>query len=359
MVVKTAIIGYGVTAQVMHAPFLVTNKNYEVVTVLERHREDSKKLFPHAQVVRTIDELLQQDIELVIITTPNEQHFPQSVACLNAGKHVVLEKPFTVTGDEATQLVDLAKEKGLHLSPYHNRRYVADFRTLQRLLTQKLLGDVHTYEAHFHRYRPQAKPNAWREKDVPGAGVLYDLGPHLFDQVLCLFGLPQAITAQVDMQRSHAVVPDWFDVTFHYSKLNARLTAGVLVRQPGPRIQVHGTAGSFLKWGEDIQEAQLKAGALPNTSDWGKEPTEAWGKLYLDKDGLAEEQVVPSLSGNFGLYYDDLVQTLRNNAPLQVKPEHGYNTIKLIELAMQSSTERRTIDCTGLMNVPYPTATKA
>lgn len=353
MSIKTAIVGYGVTAQVMHAPFLVTNPNYNVVAVLERSREESRKLFPHVQVVRTLNDLLQQDVELVIITTPNELHFSQAVACLQAGKQVVLEKPVTITSEEAEQLVNLAKEKSLYLSPYHNRRYVADFRTLQKLLAQKTLGVVHTYETHFHRYRPAAKPNAWREAVVPGAGVLYDLAPHLFDQVTCLFGLPQAVTAQVKQQRNHALVPDWFDVTLHYPQLNARVTAGMLVRQPGPRIQVHGSAGSFLKWGEDVQEAQLKAGALPGTDEWGREPEAQWGRLYVDKEGNAHEQTIPSLPGNFGLYYDGLYQTIRNGAPLTVKPEHGYNTIKLIELAMQSSKERRTIDCTGLMNVGY------
>lgn len=353
--INTALVGFGMTAKVMHAPFLATNPQYNITTVVERHKEDSKGLFPNATIVRSLEEALQQkDVELVIITTPNSSHFTYAQQALQAGKHVVLEKPFTITSADAASLVKTAKEVKKVLSPFHNRRYVADFRTMQQVLQQQLLGEVHTFEGHFDRYRPDPKPNAWREEAQPGSGILYDLGPHLIDQALCLFGLPKTITADVRLQRSFAVVDDAFYIKLDYGFLQVVLKSGMLVREPGPRYQVHGTRGSFVKWGEDVQEALLKEGALPNTETWGAEPPEQYGLLHTEIDGAVIKKKYPSLPGNFGLYYQYLYQTIAEGAPLREKGEHGYNTIKLIELAFESVRTQRTLPCEGLMEAHYP-----
>ena len=353
--INTALVGFGMTAKVMHAPFLAVSNQYHVTTVVERHKSESKQMFPDAQIVRSLDELLQRDdVELVIITTPNESHFTYAQQALQAGKHVVLEKPFTITAADADQLVQTAKQTRKILSPFHNRRYVADFRTMQGLLQQNLLGDVHTFEGHFDRYRPQPKPNAWREEAKPGSGILYDLGPHLIDQALCLFGLPQTITADVRLQRSFSVVDDAFDIKLDYGFLQVVLKSGMLVREPGPRYQIHGTLGSFVKWGEDVQEALLKEGALPNVEAWGAEPEEQYGLLHTETGGEVVRKQYPSLPGNFGLYYQNLYAALVHGAPLRETAEHGYNTIKLIELAFASTHEKRTLPCEGLMDVHYP-----
>jgi len=353
--INTALVGFGMTAKVMHVPFLVTNPKYKVTAVLERHKSESVHLFPEAEIVRSIDALLQRpELELVIITTPNESHFTYAQQALQAGKHVVLEKPFTITSADAAQLVQLAKETKKILSPFHNRRYVADFRTMQQIMQQSLLGDVHTFEGHFDRYRPKPKPNAWREEDKPGSGILYDLGPHLIDQVLCLFGLPRTITADIRRQRSFSVVDDAFDLRLDYGFLTAILRAGMLVREPGPRYQLHGTRGSFLKWGEDVQEALLKEGVLPRAADWGTEPQEQYGLLHTETGDETVRKHYPSLPGHFGLYYQHLYETIVHGAPLKELPEHGYNTIKLIELAFESSRQQRTLPCEDLMDAPYP-----
>lgn len=354
--INTALVGFGMTAKVMHAPFLATSEKYQVTKVVERHKQDSKNLFPDARIVRSFEEALQQDdVELVIITTPNESHFTYAQQALQAGKHVVLEKPFTITSADAARLVQTAKETGKLLSPFHNRRYVADFRTMQQLLQQALLGEVHTFEGHFDRYRPEPKPAAWREESRPGSGILYDLGPHLIDQALCLFGLPKTITADVRLQRSFSVVDDTFAIHLDYGFLHVTLRSGMLVREPGPRYQVHGTLGSFVKWGEDVQEALLKEGALPNVEGWGAEPTEQYGLLHTEIRGEIVKKSYSSLPGNFGLYYEHLHQAIVHGAPLREKGEHGYNTIKLIELAFESTHEKRTLPCEGLMDAPYPT----
>lgn len=352
---NVGIVGFGMTAQVMHAPFLKTNPAYNVVAVVERHSDVSKNFFPDTSILRSFEELLtRDDVDVVIITTPNDSHFDYAKEAVLAGKHVVLEKPFTITSIDAAELALLSKDANRIISPFHNRRYVADFRTMQRIVQQNLLGDIHTFEGHFDRYRPDPKPNAWREEAKPGSGILYDLGPHLMDQALCLFGLPETITADVRMQRPHAQVDDSFEVQLDYGFLKATLKSSMLVREPGPRYMIHGTKGSFIKSGEDVQEALLKEGALPTTADWGAEPDNQFGLLHTEIRGEVLKEKVLSLQGNFGLYYQYLYDTIINGAPLREKPEHGFNTIRLIELALESSAAKKTIACEGLMEATYP-----
>lgn len=349
-VLKVGLVGYGVAAKVMHAPFLATLPQYQVTAVLERNREESKQLFPHATIVRSIEALLQQDIDLVVITTPNDTHLPYTAAALGAGKHVVVEKPFAITSDEALGLIATARNSGRVLSVFQNRRYVSDYLTIREILDQQLLGEVHTYEAHYDRYRPEPKPNAWREEDIPGSGVFFDLGPHIIDQALCLFGLPKQVWADIRRQRPHARVDDYFEVHFDYGFNTVILKGGMLVREPGPRYQVHGTLGSFIKYGEDPQEALLKAGALPNTANWGQEPEEHFGLLHTQINGEVIKKRYPSHKGNYGGYYVDLYETLVHGKPLQVKPEQAYNNIRLIELAFESNRLKRPVNCEGLLN---------
>lgn len=354
MKIKVGLVGFGISAKVFHAPFITTSSNYELVSVVERHRQESKEKFSFVQVVKSIDELLQHDgIDLVVITTPNETHFPYAKAALEAGKHVVLEKPVTNTSDEAKQLIDIAARSGKVLSVYQNRRYVSDFLTIRDILDQKLLGDVHTFEGHYDRYRAEARPQAWREHVLPGSGILYDLGPHLLDQVLYLFGIPKTITADIRLQRPHAKVDDYFDLRLDYGFMKVILQAGMLVREPGPRYLIHGTKGSFVKSGEDPQEALLRAGKLPVGDDWGKEPEAIYGLLHTEISGQIIREYYPSHKGDYALYYKNLYESIVHHAPVQERIEHGYNTIRLIELAFESHQKKCTIECTGLLSVDY------
>lgn len=327
---------------------------FELVGIVERSGDKVLQKFPAVRAFRSIDELLaDKDIDLVVITTPNETHFQFAVKCLQAGKHVVVEKPFTITSKEAETLVDLAKLNDHVLSVYQNRRYVSDFLTIKDILNRQLLGAVHEFESHYDRYRPEARPGAWREQAWPGSGIFYDLGPHLLDQVFCLFGLPEAVTADIQYQRPHAGADDFFNLWLHYSFGKVILHGGMLIREPGPRYMIHGTEGSYIKYGEDVQEAKLKSGELPTQVNWGMEPENIFGLLHTNKDGMLIKQPYPSLPGNYGLYYTNLYNTIVNGHPLKERPEHGYNTIRLIELAFESSERRCTVDCTGLMDVPY------
>jgi len=353
-ILRVGLVGYGQAAKVMHMPFLITLKNeYQVVSVLERHRKESKEKYPEVKIVRDIDELVSDpSLDLIIITTPNDTHLPYTEKALLAGRHVVLEKPFTITSEDARRLIDLSKSCNRVLSVFQNRRYVADFLTVKKILHEKLLGDIVEYEAHYDRYRPEAKPNAWREENKPGSGILYDLGSHLIDQALYLFGIPKTITADVRLQRPHARVDDYFELWLDYGFTKVILKSGMLVREPGPRFMINGTKGSFLKYGEDPQEALLKEGVLPDIPHWGEEPEAHWGLIHTVVDDKVLKWIYPSLHGNFGFYYQNLYKTIALGAPLLEKPEHGFNTIRMVELAMESSRKKRTLECSGFIQIP-------
>ena len=352
--IKVGLVGFGISAKVFHAPFITASPHYQLVSVVERHKQESKEKFPEVQVVRSMEELLQNEaIDLVVITTPNETHFPYAKAALEAGKHVVLEKPVTNTTAEAKQLLEIANRSRKILSVYQNRRYVSDFLTICDILDKQLLGEVHTFEGHYDRYRAEARPQAWREHELPGSGILFDLGPHLLDQVLYLFGIPQTIAADIRKQRPHAKVDDYFDLRLDYGFLKVILQAGMLVREPGPRYLVHGTRGSFVKSGEDPQEALLRAGALPVGDDWGKENEAIYGILHAELDGRLVREQYPSHKGDYSAYYKNLYESIVNNKPVKERIEHGYNTIRLVELAFESHQKKCTIPCTGLMPVAY------
>ncbi|HMH34387.1 MAG TPA: oxidoreductase [Puia sp.] len=352
--IKVGMVGYGIAAQVMHLPFISTMEEYQLVSVLERHNNLSQEKYPFVRLVRTIDDMVSDaELDLIVITSPNDTHFPYAEKALLAGKHVVLEKPFTITTDEARALVDLSKRTSKVLSVFHNRRYVGDFLTMKKILHEKLLGEVAEYEGHYDRYRPEAKPNAWREEPIPGSGILYDLGSHLIDQALYLFGIPQTVTADVRRQRPHARVDDYFDLRLDYGFTKVILESSMLVREMGPRYMIHGTKGSFIKYGEDPQEALLKAGVLPNIPHWGEEPADFWGLLHTEIEGKVIKEKYPTLRGSFGFYYLNLYKTIAEGQPLKEKPEHGFNTIRMIELALESSAKKSTISCTGFMDVKY------
>ena len=344
MAIRTGIIGFGISAKVFHAPFIETLPEFELVSVMERTKSESIKTYPNVRIVRSIEELLNDpQIDLVVITTPNETHFPYAKMALEAGKNVVLEKPFANSVEEAEMLIDIARRSGKMLSVYQNRRYVSDYRTIREILDQKLLGEIHEFEAHYDRYRPEERAQAWREKPEPGSGILFDLGAHLIDQSLSLFGWPMAVTADIRLQRPHAKTDDFFDLRLDYGYLRVRLTAGMLVREPGPRYMIHGTRGSFVKFGEDVQEAKLRAGERPTGDDWGAEPPSMYGLLHTEANGKIIKEAYPSLKGNYGDYYKSIYRSLVLGQPVSEKPEHGLNTIKIIELAFESSEKRCTI----------------
>jgi scyllo-inositol 2-dehydrogenase (NADP+) len=349
--IRSALVSFGISSKTFHAPFLTTMPEFELVAVVERNSEQSKEKYPWVTVYKSIEELLKDDrIELVVITSPNETHFPYAKMVLEAGKSVVVEKPFTNTSDEAMILVQLAKKSGKVCSVYHNRRYVADYLTMKDILQKKLLGDLHEFEAHYDRYRPDPRTyGLWREKPTPGSGVFYDLGSHLVDQALQLFGHPKYVIADIRKQKPYSVVDDYFDVRLDYGFLKVLVKSGMLVREMGPRYMMHGTKGSFMKYGEDPQEEMLKAGQLPVGPEWGKEPESQFGLIHTEIDGKIVREIYPSVQGGFGKYYQNLYASIREGAPVLESPENGFNVIRIIELAFESSEKQCRVAVTGLL----------
>jgi scyllo-inositol 2-dehydrogenase (NADP+) len=352
---KTGVVGFGVAAQFMHLPFIVTNPDYQLQSILQRHGDTAKEKYPGVKITRSLDEMLADgNLDLIVITTPNDSHFDYAFRALETGKHVVLEKPFTIYSEDAKKLIAQAKKKDRILTVYQNRRYVSDFLTIRQLLKENKLGEVVEFEAHYDRYRPEQRPNAWREENTPGSGILYDLGAHLIDQAFCLFGMPRFVTADIRNQRPHARTTDYFELWLDYEFTKVILKAGMLVRDPGPRYTIHGRQGSFIKSGEDPQEALLRKGILPTAADWGVESKDIYGLLHTEFNGKLIREKYPSLAGNYGGFYIDLYNSFRKGEPLRVKPEHGFNVVRLIELATESNEKKCRIECTGLIDIAYP-----
>ncbi len=337
--IKTAIIGFGSVAEKMHAPLLAVSPDLDLVASVERHTNRCEELYPGVSTYRSLEELLDADAaDLIVITTPNEFHFPMAKQCLEAGKHVVVDKPVTIFSHEAEEIHKLAEEKGLICSVFHNRRYDGDFMTLQQLVRQGDLGDLVYLESHFDRFRPEITDN-WREKDVPGNGITFDLGSHLIDQVVLLFGLPKWIQADIRKQRTGAIADDYFDIILDYGSLKARVTAGVLVNVPTPKFLLLGKKGSYQKFGLDVQEAAFKLGEKPEGDNWGVEPEERWGKLFLSE----ETRAYPTIPGDYRILYQNVADAISKGTNLEVTIPQTISVLKLIEASFVSSKSGKRI----------------
>jgi predicted dehydrogenase len=318
----------------------------ELACILERRGARAQEKYPEVRVARTLDELLaDKQIQLCVIATPNDSHFELARACLLAGRDVVVDKPFAPTLAEAEELVRLAAQHGRLITVYQDRRWDGDFGTVKQLVRSGRLGTIAEYECRYDRFRLEPKPNAWREKaDQPGAGVLFDLGPHVIDQALVLFGEPRAITAAAFCERQTSQVDDSFDVCLQYPSLRAMLRARIIAYAPGPHFLIHGTKGSFVKYGMDPQEARLRAGEYPQGidwgADWGVEPEELWGTLSVVGDGAVK---LKTERGDYRGFYANVRDAIENKAPLEVAPEQALRTMRAVILAHKSSRERRTV----------------
>ncbi|RKR07311.1 scyllo-inositol 2-dehydrogenase (NADP+) [Kushneria sinocarnis] len=335
----TGLIGYGTAGAAFHAPLIGAEPRLELTAVASSRQAQIAHDLPGVTITEPTALIEDPAIALVVIATPNTSHAELAEHALRAGKHVVIDKPFTVTAERARALTALAHERGLLLSVFHNRRWDSDFLTLAGLLRGGQLGEVLHYEAHFDRFRPTPK-TGWRETTEPGSGVLYDLGAHLIDQALVLFGLPEAITADVQPQREQARVDDWFHLLLRYGRRRVILGASCMMAGPGPHLAVHGDGGSFVKYGLDVQEAQLKAGGLPGQPGWGEEPQAQWG-LYTDAQG--RQQHIASEHGRYEAFYAGVAAAALEGAPLPVSAAQAGDVIRVIEAAHRSARERREI----------------
>jgi scyllo-inositol 2-dehydrogenase (NADP+) len=279
--------------------------------------------------------LADPELELIIVATPNDSHGPLAERALMAGKHVVVEKPFTLDSAEAARLDALARERGRCLTVFHNRRWDGDFLTVRQLVEQGRLGKLYSFESHFDRYRPQVKKR-WKEEEGPGGGTLWDLGAHLVDQAVQLFGMPESVSADLGRQRPGARAVDWFHLVLRYGELRVILRSGSVVHEPWPRFVLHGEADAYVKYGLDPQEEQLKTGLRPGMAGWGVEPTERHGRL-------SRGESVPTVPGAYGQFYRQLAAAMMGEGPVPVTAESASRVIQLIEMAQCSNVEGRRI----------------
>jgi scyllo-inositol 2-dehydrogenase (NADP+) len=339
--VGVGLVGYGLAGSALHAPLIEAEPRLRLLAVASRRPEAVRRDLPAVRVVATPAELLEDPgVDLLVVAAPTAAHSQLATQALAAGRHVVVEKPLTARASEADALIRLAEDQGRLLSVFHQRRWDGDFLTVQRCLEAGLLGRVSTYIARWDRFRPKPQ-GGWREENLPGAGVLYDLGAHLVDQALCLFGLPASISADVGAQRPGMASDDWFHLVLGYGELRAVLQAGSLVRVPGPRFEVHGEAGSLVKYGLDPQAAQLEAGRRPGDPGWGLEPEDQYASLTTDIGGLQLTGRLATVPGAWQRFYRQMAAAVLGEGQVPVPASAARDTVRVLECAVASSRQGR------------------
>jgi predicted dehydrogenase len=362
MSIHTAVLGYGLAGKVFHCPFVSAVPGLELSAIVQRTGDTARERYPNARILKSVDDAFADpNIDLIVVALPNDTHFDMAKAALEAGKHVVIDKPFASSSKEARILIDLAKSKGKVLAPFHNRRWDCDFLTLQKLLKEGLLGRVVEVFSAYDRFRPIQRPNTWKEAASPTSGILFDLGPHLVDQALALFGAPARVIGSIREDRDQTDINDAVDITFEYDStpfwpgkpVRFNCHATMLAADAAPRFRVHGTHGSWTKSGLDPQEnALLNLGATPpqvgSPEPWLPEPEASWGTLTLATERKEpvqlERKPYPSVTGDYRNFYVSVRDAIAEGKPLAVPAEDGFRTVRLLELALQSTRERRTLD---------------
>ncbi len=337
--IRVGVIGFGFVSKTFHVPLLKGTDGYKITAVSSSHPADVKAVLPDVDVVQDPKALATHaNVDLVVIASPNETHAPLAELAMRARHNVVVDKPFTITVEEARHLGAVAAEQNVLLSVFQNRRWDSDFLTIQDAIRRDLVGRLVLFESRIDRYRPDVR-DRWREIPGPGAGLLYDLGPHLIDQTLLLFGFPDSVQATLAKQRRGARTDDFFQLVLRYGEMVATLGAGSLVSGGSPRFAVHGEKSSVVKQKPDIQEDQLRAGVLPGSRDWGLDPDDA----VLYEGATGDTRALKTARGDQRGYYVALREALHGRAPNPVPPEQGATVMAIIEAALRSDAEGRRV----------------
>lgn len=344
--IRVGLVGFGLAGRVFHAPLVSSVEGLELAAVVERSTDKAAARYPGITTYRTVDELLADaSIKLVVVATPNATHYPIAMTALQAAKHVVVDKPAGMNAAEIAELMDLAGGLGLQLIPFHNRRWDGDFKTVRKIVDEHTLGMLAHVQSTFDRWRPGSSRSAWKEEPEQG-GLLLDLGTHLADQTLQLFGLPDTVSAEIRHERSGDGAPDAFTVRLHYfTGLNVELSANTLSALARPRFHLRGTRGNYWKWGLDPQEDALGKITRIDDAEWGKDPAEKWGTLATDEgDGLST-RAFETLPGDYRAFYAGVRDAILGAAPAPVTARDAWQVAHLLELAEASAKSGRTIEC--------------
>lgn len=332
-----AILGFGLSGSTFHAPLINSLPGFKITHILSSQVLKITQLYPLVKVVSDLDEILgDSTIDLVVNTLPNLEHYAVTKRCLQAGKHVVVEKPFVIDSADGEELIELAHANGLLLSVYHNRRWDNGFLTLKQILPQ--LGEIYLYQAYFDRFRPTANLTKWREQDIKGSGLLYDLGSHLIDQALDLFGLPESIYADLAIQRPSAKSIDYFQIELYYPSLRVIIGSSSVMANSRPVVSLYGTNGSYVKHGLDPQEASLRAGLTPLDSDYALEDLSMAGVLSEMVGDSLQNNTIVSLNGAYLEYYQLIYNSLLSGIAAPISAESALWVIKIIEKAILSAS---------------------
>lgn len=347
--VKAGLCAFGMSGKVFHAPFLKEHPGFFISAVVERTKEESKERYPESTIYCSVEEMLQQaDVELVVINTPVQTHYEYAKKALEAGKNIIVEKPFTVNVAEAEELVNLAKEKGLFLSVYQNRRFDRDYLQVQKILDDGKLGNIKEAEIRFDRFR--TTPSGKQHKESPdqiGSGSLHDLGAHLVDQAVQYFGYPESLFADVFSMKGPEFANDYFEILLFYkNELRVRLKSSVFSKEAHYAYTIHGDRGSFLQERTDNQENELVAGAIPvYGQEWMQPLKEADGILnFLNEDSETERILTSSEAGNYMNYYQQIYEHIVFDYPLPSPGSEVIQNMKIIDAALESAREKKIIE---------------
>ncbi|MEQ1678441.1 MAG: Gfo/Idh/MocA family oxidoreductase [Chitinophagaceae bacterium] len=344
VIIRSGICSFGMSGKLFHAPFIDAHPGYQLSAIVERHNNDSRSSYPDAKLYRSVEELCaDKDLQLIVVNTPTHLHYQQAKMVLQAGKNMVIEKPFAITVREAEELTALAEKNNLFISVYQNRRYDGDYRAVKEVVQKGWLGEVREAEIRYDRYRPSFGGKPHKEGDMPGAGIIYDLSPHLVDQAIQLFGFPNAVFADLIKMRDDVAVPDYFEILFYYDRLRVRLKATCIARESVYAYTLHGMKGSFLQQRSDMQEQQLLAGVKPSLENWCPAPAAPDGLLHTEINGEVMRQETQSSPGNYMGYYDDVYKALTGAGSNPVPPADGIKNMRIIEAALESMKEKRVV----------------
>ena len=340
--IRVGIVGYGMAAQVFHLPFLLEHKSFRVQAIVSSQREALQSALPTLNIYEDLNAMLEREsLDLVVITTPNYLHYPQAKQCLEAGIAVVLEKPMTTNLDDAKRLKALCEQKNGFLRVFHNRRFDGDYLTVKALIQEGKLGKIKVFQSYWDRFRPVVRAR-WREGSGDGAGIWFDLAPHLLDQALDLFGLPQAVTARLSILREGGLSDDYAHVLLHYPEHEVVLNTSPFQAAPNPRFHIQGTEGTFVKYGLDPQENHLKEGLRAQDADYGIEDKALYGTLYRPNQA---PEIIPTQRGQFSVFYHEIEKTLHQphaDSPLASLDE-ALNVMRVLEASIQSALQQRTL----------------
>jgi len=338
--IVTGLASYGMSGSLFHAPFISIHPGFKLGYIVERTKNLSKERYPDVRILRSFDELIATpEVELVVVNTPDVTHYELTKKALLAGKNVVVEKPLVFTVEEGKELIALADSKSLMLCVYQNRRWDGDFLTVQKIVRSGVLGRIVEFSSAYQRYRNFINKTTWKELADNRVGITYNLGSHMVDQAVVLFGVPEAVFAVIDKVREGTQVDDYYYIQLFYPDVKVSLRASFLVKEETPRYYIHGTEGSFVKYGIDPQEEMLKAGVSPLVAGWGEEPESEWGVLHTN---LSREKIKTE-RGNYSGFYDEIFETLRMGKTSSTAASHVITTLRILVAAFESSQEKKVV----------------